>query len=58
VLVPVRDLEPGDHVRWFGLDMLVESVWVDPMSNLVSVSAGGRRSGFDWSVKIELIGDP
>jgi hypothetical protein len=58
VLVPVRDLEPGDHVCWFGLDMVVESVWVDPMSNLVSVSAGGRRSGFDWSVKIELIGDP
>jgi hypothetical protein len=57
-LVPDRDLEPGDHVRWFGLDMVVESVRVDPMSNLVSVSAGGRRSGFDWSVKIELIGDP
>ena len=58
MLVRVRHLEPGDHVRWFGLDMVVESVWVDPMSNLVSVSAGGRRLGFDWSVEIELIGDP
>jgi hypothetical protein len=56
-LVFVRDLKPGDHVRWLGLDMLVEGVRVNPMCNIVSLSAGGRRLGFAWGAEVELVGD-
>jgi hypothetical protein len=55
MLVFVRELKPGDHIRWYVLDLVVERVVLEPMFSVVSVFAGGRQLTFEWGEKIELI---
>lgn len=57
MLVLVRNLSPGDRVRWYGLDLVVDSIRVHPISGAVSMSAGGRQFAFDWDMEIERIDD-
>jgi hypothetical protein len=43
------------HIRWYVLDLLVERVVLDPLSSVVSVTAGDRVLIFNWGESIERV---